>query len=99
MRSISANAKILLRRDTAANWANPLKNPILGDGEQGYETDTGKMKIGNGITRWNQLPYQATGPTGPQGPPGTSSSGILDGGAPDTVFVTGDPGIDCGGVT
>lgn len=50
-------AKIKLRRDTAANWSNPSNNPILASGEPGYETDTGKLKIGNGSTVWNSLPY------------------------------------------
>lgn len=80
MACITSNAKILVRRDVAANWANPLNNPILGDGEQGYEKDTGKMKIGNGINRWNDLPYfaegsvGATGPQGPTGPQGTTGA-------------------------
>lgn len=50
-------AKIKLRRDTAANWSNIANNPILASGEPGYETDTGKLKIGNGSTAWNSLPY------------------------------------------
>jgi hypothetical protein len=46
---------IKLRRDTAANWT--AANPILSSGEPGVETDTGKLKIGNGSTSWNTLPY------------------------------------------
>ena len=48
-------AKIQLRRDTAANWATV--NPTLAAGEIGYETDTGRVKIGDGATAWNTLPY------------------------------------------
>lgn len=48
-------AQIKLRRDIASNWTTV--NPILGSGEQGYETDTGAMKIGDGSTSWNNLPY------------------------------------------
>ena len=33
------------------------KNPILLRGEPGYEWNTHKLKIGDGETRWNQLPY------------------------------------------
>lgn len=48
-------AKIIVefrdRRDTAANWAT--KNPILEVGEHGYEIDSGRFKIGDGVTRWN----------------------------------------------
>lgn len=32
-------------------------NPILREGEPGYELDTHKLKIGDGITSWNALPY------------------------------------------
>lgn len=49
--------RILIRRDTAANWT--ASNPTLGAGELGGETDTGKLKIGNGSTAWNSLSYQA----------------------------------------
>ena len=42
--------KIQIRRDTAANWTSA--NPTLSQGEQGYETDTGKLKIGDGSTAW-----------------------------------------------
>lgn len=56
------NARLLLRRDTAANWTSV--NPILAQGEQGYETDTKKMKIGDGNTRWNDLDYWKCGEGG-----------------------------------
>ena len=44
--------RIQLRRDTAQNWS--LNNPILLSGEVGIETDTLKIKIGNG-SRWNSI--------------------------------------------
>ena len=43
------------RIDTAANWA--AENPVLLDGEIGYERDTSKLKIGDGSTAWNLLAY------------------------------------------
>jgi hypothetical protein len=46
---------IKLRRDTAANWTSV--NPVLASGEEGYETDTGARKVGNGSTAWNSLDY------------------------------------------
>ena len=49
------------KRDTAANWALDANNPILLSGEFGYETDTGKLKIGDGETAWNDLAYQVSG--------------------------------------
>ena len=48
-------AKIQLRNDTAANWR--LQNPVLDVGELGIETDTKKIKIGDGVKTWNSLPY------------------------------------------
>ncbi len=53
-----AYKRILLRRDTAANWTS--NNPVLAAGEFGYETNTGKYKIGNGSTAWNTLSYSVT---------------------------------------
>jgi hypothetical protein len=47
--------KIQIRRDTASNWSN--NNPILSSGEFGYETDTSKIKVGNGSSTWNNLDY------------------------------------------
>lgn len=46
------------RRGTASQWTSA--NPTLAAGEPGYETDTGKLKIGDGTTAWNSLAY-ATG--------------------------------------
>ena len=47
--------RIQIRRDIAADWTRD--NPVLAEGEMGYELDTGKLKIGNGITAWNALSY------------------------------------------
>jgi len=96
------NSKILIRRDTATNWTSA--NPVLGSGEQGYETDTRKMKIGDGIHSWNSLPYFSsggvgnTGPTGPQGATGPASAYSFDGGNPSTSFASG-PIFDLGFVS
>jgi hypothetical protein len=49
------STKIQIRRDLAANWTSA--NPILASGEIGYETDTGKLKIGNGAASWTSLTY------------------------------------------
>ena len=45
------------RRGTAAQWTSA--NPILAAGEIGFETDTGKFKIGNGSSAWSALTYFA----------------------------------------
>jgi hypothetical protein len=47
-----------LRRDTAANWASA--NSVLALGEPGVETDTLKVKVGDGSTAWNSLAYSIT---------------------------------------
>lgn len=52
------NALIQVRRDTAANWTSV--NPTLAAGEVGFESDTGKLKIGNGSTAWSVLEYFTT---------------------------------------
>lgn len=49
------NVQIQMRRDTAANWTSAA--PTLAAGEIGYETDTGRIKIGNGSTAWTSLAY------------------------------------------
>lgn len=51
--------QIKLRRDTAANFTS--KNPVLGIGEPAYETDTKKLKIGDGTTAYTQLEYFSAG--------------------------------------
>lgn len=51
-------SKLRFREDTAANWT--IVNPVLDSSEPGRETDTGAYKIGDGVTPWRELPYQAT---------------------------------------
>jgi hypothetical protein len=51
--------QIQVRRGTASQWTST--NPVLASGEWGYETDTGKVKIGNGSSAWNALSYTGTG--------------------------------------
>ena len=48
--------KILqLKRGTAERWYTV--NPILAIGEPGFVYDDNKLKIGDGVTPWNKLPY------------------------------------------
>ena len=49
--------RIQLRRDLAAKWTEI--NPILMEGEVGFEIDTKLRKIGDGVTAWNNLDYLA----------------------------------------
>ena len=48
--------RIQLRRGSAQEWANV--NPTLAIGELGIEIDTGRIKIGDGVTSWNSLKYE-----------------------------------------
>ncbi len=48
--------RIQLRRGGAQEWANA--NPTLAQGELGIELDTGRIKIGDGVTAWNTLRYE-----------------------------------------
>jgi len=43
------------RRGSASQWTTA--NTVLAAGEMGFETDTNKFKIGDGLTEWNNLPY------------------------------------------
>jgi hypothetical protein len=58
-----ANTRIQLRRGTAAAGGNQWTNQVLYAGEIGFETDTGKFKIGDGTTAWNSLGYSAVLPS------------------------------------
>lgn len=52
------------KRMTASEWAD--SSIILLDGELGVESDTGKVKVGNGRDRFSSLQY-LTGPKGDRG--------------------------------
>ena len=90
----SVSRRIQLRRDTADNWT--AINPILAEGEIGYET-TGfkRMKVGDGKNRWAALSYFNIGPTGrlgttgPIGPAGIAANTGATG-------PTGVPGLSSG---
>ena len=77
--------QIKLRRDTAAHWTSA--NPVLASGEPGVETDTGKMKIGNGTSTWTQLPYLSGMNIADE------TSNYEQFGPADTLTITGSNGI------
>ena len=56
--TITLNALQKQRSDTASNWTS--NNPTLLAGEFGWETDTKKLKIGDGSTAWQSLDYLPT---------------------------------------
>jgi len=71
--------QLQFRRDTSLNWAQT--NPLLASGEMGIELDTHTFKIGDGILRWNELPYG-----GLQGPPGPAAGLPITPGIPGQVL-------------
>jgi len=79
---------IQLRKDTAANWTSA--NPTLANGQPGWESDTNKLKIGNGSTVWASLAYF--------GNAGTVTSVAFSGGTTG-LTVTGSPITTSGTIT
>ena len=55
MANKTISARQRQKYDTSTNWAS--KNPVLLAGELGIESDTKKMKVGDGVTNWNTLDY------------------------------------------
>ena len=51
----SINVTMLVRNDTAAKWTSI--NPTPNKGELCAESDTGLLKLGDGITSYTELPY------------------------------------------
>ena len=52
------NSVIQIKRGTASAWTSA--NTVLAAGEVGFETDTKKMKVGDGSTAWTSLTYTVT---------------------------------------
>jgi hypothetical protein len=50
---------IQIRRGTTSAWNSA--NPVLALGEQGYDTTTKQMKVGDGVTAWTSLAYTSAG--------------------------------------
>lgn len=97
-------AVIQVKRGTASSWTSA--NTVLAAGEVGFETDTKKMKVGDGSTAWTSLGYTATdgdisGVTAGTGLSGGGTSGAVtlnlstpvvttNGGTGLSTFTTGD---------
>ena len=57
------NDLILIRAGTSDQWS--AANPVLQNGEPGYDATLQRIKFGNGSTAWNSLPW--SGPIGISG--------------------------------
>lgn len=63
---MAVQTRIQVRRGSLAQWNDApdvLGQGILYQGEIGYETDTGRFKIGNGSTAWETLSYASVLPS------------------------------------
>lgn len=66
------NTRFLIAGYTASEWT--AANPVILDREPAFEKDTLRMKIGNGSTPWNSLPY-ANGAASGTSFPGSPATG------------------------
>ena len=104
---MAANTLIQVRRGTASDWTTT--NPTLASGEIGYETNTGKFKIGDGSVVWASLAYSAIKPsdldalignyvgTNLVGGPGITVA--ASSGAADYIISLSDPTIQVSNIT
>lgn len=89
------NTILQVRRGAAASWTST--NPTLSAGEIGHETDTGRLKIGDGTTVWTSLDYNAVVPTGFIAGSGLSVNVAADGST--VTYSLSDPTIQASDVT
>lgn len=82
---------IQLRRGSAAEWDG--LNPVLAAGEEGYELDTRRRKVGDGTLPWLDLPYDRAA-AAPVGASGAALLGLM----PDVLDAlgTGTPVVTVG---
>lgn len=92
-----ATGHLQFRRNPAATWTT--LNPILKSGEPGWETDTGKGKVGDGVTRWNAITTYAMGGGG--GPGATTDAALTVSAYDNTTNVLSNTSnvLDDNGVT
>ena len=70
------STQIQIRRDTTANWSSV--DPVLAEGEIGYDLTEGQFKVGDGTTVWSGLDYSGGSSSG-----GTGSSVHIGEAPPD----------------
>lgn len=73
------NTRLQVRRGSGELWTSV--NPTLYAGEIGYETNTGKLKIGDGLTTWTSLDYVSVP---------LNSGNFREGSGIDIVYDTGN---------
>lgn len=69
---------IQLRRDTQDNWF--IVNPVLANGEPGYDITNDELRVGDGSTTWDLLPvFQTGGGGGGGGTPPPAATTVVPG--------------------
>tara|TARA_R110002153_G_scaffold64818_1_gene173570 strand:+ start:172 stop:1272 length:1101 start_codon:yes stop_codon:yes gene_type:complete len=80
-----SNIRTQIRRDPAATWT--AADITLAAGEMACESDTGKIKVGDGTNKWTKLDYAATTIPLPWG--GASYGFSVGGQTPGTPWTSG----------
>ena len=89
------NTRLQVRRGSSGGWTSA--NPTLYAGEIGYETDSGRIKVGDGTTAWTSLDYNVVVPTGFLAGSGLSVSVATDGST--VTYSLSDPTIQVSDIT
>ena len=84
-----SNIRTQIRRDPAATWT--AADITLAAGEMACESDTGKIKVGDGTNKWTKLDYAGTTIALPWG--GASYGFILGGDTPQGHYPGGSNNI------
>jgi hypothetical protein len=79
-----------LIRNTYAGWVS--SNPILALGDTGFERDTGRSKIGDGVKVWNDLNYFNEVPAGGGGGAAPAKASFFEDFNGDLSAFSGAPG-------
>jgi len=87
--SCTRSVRFELRRNTYIGWLN--STTVLLSGEPGVESDTGQMKIGDGVNLWSNLIYVGSNIPLPRsttvvGPTGPTGRGVPTGGAVGSIL-------------
>lgn len=86
----SPKRKIQLRRGDSSQWVSA--NPVLSQGEPGYDTTTGALKVGDGLNAWTDLAGLGGGDFQTVGPFDLLEGGGTLTGFPRHVAVSGSEG-------